>query len=270
MKSILLHAQNDSGFEARLQSALDITRATQGHLTCLNVTPASSYLAAEPSGGMFIMADIVKALQEQERKTCAFVEARLCKEDVSWSYESRTADIHFGLVDSGALSDLIVMSHPSASKGTQTVDSIIGDVLVDSRTPVLVVPEQRTSFKTNGSAIVAWNDSFEAANALRSAVPLLKMASKVTIVTVEKSADNGEPVLAPAEYLSRHGIHAELRTETQGTAPVVDALCKTVDFLDADYLVMGAYGHSRAREYWFGGVTREMLRAAPVPILFGR
>jgi nucleotide-binding universal stress UspA family protein len=270
MKSLLLHAQNDSGFEARLQAALDIARATQGHLSCLHVTPTSAYVATEPFGGMFIMQDIMKMLDEQEQEVRKLVETRLAKEDVSWDYEALNTDIRYGLVDRGSLSDLIVMSHPPHRKDAPVIDGIIGDVIVDSRTPVLVVPEGMQAFKVKGSAVVAWNDSFEAANALRAAVPLLKLAEKVTIVTIGTGKQTQEPSPAPAEYLSRQGIHAEIHNEAAGQTSVQEALKVALDWLDADYLVMGAYGHSRAREYWFGGVTRSMLHEPPVPILFGR
>ncbi len=270
MKSILLHAQNDSGFEIRLQTALDIARATQGHITCLHVTPTRAYVATEPFGGMFIMRDIVKMLDEQEQVVRALVETRLAKEDVSWDYEALTTDIHYGLVDRGSLSDLIIMSQPPHRKDAPVVDGVIGDVIVDSRTPVLVVPEEAPMFKMGGSAVVAWNDSFEAANALRAAVPLLKLAEKVTILTVDKGKQEQEPSLAPAEYLSRHGIHAEVHSQSADKASIEETLKLALDWLNADYLVMGAYGHSRAREYWFGGVTRSMLREPTVPILFGR
>ncbi len=270
MKSLLLQAQNDSGFESRLQVALDIARATQGHLTCLHVTPTSAYVATEPFGGMFIMQDIIKMLDEQEQEMRKLFETRLAREDVSWDYEALTTDIHYGLVDRGSLSDLIIMSHPPHRKDAPVIDGIIGDVIVDSRTPVLVVPEGTQTFKAAGSAVIAWNDSFEAANALRASIPLLKLAEKVTIVTVEKGKQQQEPSLAPAEYLSRHGIHAELHNETADQAPIQESLKLALDWLNADYLVMGAYGHSRAREYWFGGVTRSMLHEPPIPILFGR
>jgi nucleotide-binding universal stress UspA family protein len=270
MKSLLLYAQNDSGLEARMQAALDIARATQGHLTCLHVTPTSAYVATEPFGGMFIMQDIMTMLDEQERTVRKLVEAKLAKEDVSWDYEALTTDIHYGLVDRGSLSDLIIMSHPPHRKDAPVIYGIIGDVIVDSRTPVLVVPETTQAFKVGGAAVVAWNDSFEAANALRAAVPLLKLAEKVIIVMIEKGKQKQEPSLAPAEYLSRHGIHAEVHNETADQIPIQEALKLAVDWLNADYVVMGAYGHSRAREYWFGGVTRSMLHEPPVPILFGR
>lgn len=270
MKSLLLHAQNDSGFEARLQTALDIARATTGHLTCLHVTPSSAYVATEPFGGMFIMQDLMKMLDEQEQEMRKLIESRLAKEDVSWEYEALTTDIHYGLVDRGSLSDLIIMSHPSHGKDASVVDGVIGDVIVDSRTPVLVVPEAAHTFKVGGSAVIAWNDSFESANALRAAVPLLSLAEKVTILTVEMAKQEQEPSLAPAEYLSRHGIHAELHSQSVDGNSIEVALKLAVNALNADYLVMGAYGHSRAREYWFGGVTRSMLQESPVPIFFGR
>ena len=73
------------------------------------------------------------------------------------------------------------------------------------------------------------------------------------------------PVL---EYLSRHDIHAELTTVTEDRLTVEEALEAKATEIGADWIVMGAYGHSRMREIWFGGVTRYLLESARIPLFF--
>jgi nucleotide-binding universal stress UspA family protein len=268
MKSVLLHVQDDNGLEARLQAALSIVRATNGHLSCIHVTPVNAYVAFDGFGGVFVMGDIVKALDEHEAKMRTRIEERLAHEDVSWDYHQITADPSHALVSRGALNDLIVVGRGRHHE-TAAVPGIttIGDILHTTRTPMLIQPEKLDSFDPLGPAVVAWNGSFEAANAMRFALPLLKLASAVHILTVEDQKDTAFPSVAASQYLSRHGISSELHTQTADSKSVADTLIASVLMLKARYLVMGAYGHSRAREYLFGGVTRYMLKDCPVPLL---
>jgi nucleotide-binding universal stress UspA family protein len=267
MKSVLLHVQDDDGLEARLQAALSLVRATNGHLSCLHVTPINAYIAFDGFGGAFVIGDIMKALEDQETKMRKQIEERLSLEDVSWDYVQITAEPTHTLVSHGALNDLIVVGRGRHHETAALLGiTMIGDVLHATRTPLLIQPEKQESFDPLGPAVVAWNGSFEAANAMRFVLPLLKQASAVHIVTVEDQKDTAFPSVAASEYLSRHGIPTELHTQKADSKSVGEALIASAQMLKASYLVMGAYGHSRAREYLFGGVTRHMLKDCPVPL----
>jgi nucleotide-binding universal stress UspA family protein len=271
MKSVLLHVQDDDGLESRLQVALSIVRASSGHLSCLHITPINAYVAFDGFGGVFVMNDIMKALEEQETKMRTKIEGHLAREDVSWSYEQTTAEPTHSLVSHGTLADLIVVGR---SRHSQTAAypamAMFGDVLKASRTPMMVVPEGRAAFDPVGAAVIGWNGSFESANALRAALPLLKQASAVHIVSIDEDKDLDFPSLSASEYLSRHDVKTELHSESRGSRAVAEKLVATAHGLDASYLIMGGYGHSRAREYWFGGVTRSMLTQCPIPLILSR
>lgn len=88
----------------------------------------------------------------------------------------------------------------------------------------------------------------------------------MVIATVEEPHSGFLPPLDACEYLSRHGVKAELLAIERGKASTADALLTARDRTGAGYVVMGAYGHSRMREFVLGGVTREMLRGSPVPM----
>jgi nucleotide-binding universal stress UspA family protein len=198
----------------------------------------------------------------------ARIEAQLASEDIAWSYVRQTSDPVSALVEYGALADLIVVGRSQPSQGSAYRPlSIIGDVLNASHTPLLVCSQDHKRFDPLGPAVVAWNGSFEAANALRAALPLLKQASAVHIVTVDEDKDFDFPPLGASEYLSCHDIQSELVREGKGTLSVEERIVATAQGLGAAYLVMGAYGHTRAREFLFGGVTRSLLRECPLPII---
>jgi nucleotide-binding universal stress UspA family protein len=271
MKSVLLHVQDDDGLEARLQAALSLVRASGGHLSCLHVTPINAYVAFDGFGGVFVMNDIMKALEEQEAAMRSKIEGHLAREDVAWSYEQTSADPMHSLVSHAALADLIVLGRSRHSKtAAYPAMAMFGDILKASRTPILVYPEERKSFDPVGPAVVGWNGSFEAANALRAALPLLKQASVVHIVAIDEDKNLDFPSLDASEYLSRHSVTTELHSESKGSRTVAEKLAATAETLNASYLVMGGYGHSRAREYWFGGVTRSLLTQCPIPLILSR
>lgn len=271
MKSVLLHIQDDDGLEARMQAALAIARASGGHLTCMHVTQMSAFVGFEPFGGAYVSTELLNQLEAHETAMRGRIEAHMVREDVAWTYERQTSDPVSALVDHGALADLIVLgrSQNSRSPAYRPI-SIIGQMLNSSHTPLLVCSKDQKRFDPLGTAVVAWNGSFEAANALRAALPLLSQASAVHIVTVDEDKDFDFPPLGASEYLSRHGVHAEMIRESRGTQSVDERLVATAQSLGASYLVMGAYGHSRAREMLFGGVTRSLLKECALPLVLAR
>jgi nucleotide-binding universal stress UspA family protein len=271
VKSLLLHIQDDEGLEARLQVALAIARASSGHLACLQITPVNTFGGVEAFGAGYVMADIVKQFEAQEAALRARIESRLEKEDVAWSYEQRTALPSEALVNAGALADLIVAGRFAHTQSTvHRPGLILGDILQASHTPLLICSNDQKAFDPLGPAVVAWNGSFEAANALRAALPLLRQAAAVHIVTVDDGKHYDFPLLGASEYLSRHQVPSELVRESKGTLSVEDRIIATAQGLGASFLVMGAYGHSRAREFLFGGVTRSLLKDCPIPIVAAR
>ena len=119
-----------------------------------------------------------------------------------------------------------------------------------------------------GKAIVAWNGSPEASAAVRGALPMLKRAAEVILLSAEEPDTPWDiPPTGLAEFLSRHGIHSSAERVSVTSANVPQTMLREVADRQPDYLVMGAYGRSRASEWLLGGVTRQMLLELPVPVL---
>lgn len=267
MKSVLLYVNDDSGFDARYQAALDITRALDGHLHCLRPNPYKPQMAFDGVTGMSIMYDISKYANEVDLQLKSELKKRLTSEDVPWDYQEANAEPVRGLSRSSALTDVMVLSSCSGVKDNSLPLGILGDVIFSTNIPIVVQPDSIRKFEATGTAVVAWNGSFEAGNALRAAVPLLKLASDVHIVVVEEDKDHDLPPLDASEYLSRYRIKSKIHDLAADNSSVQAVLLSTVDALDASYMVMGAYGHSRAREFLFGGVTRNLFWDCPVPLV---
>jgi len=144
-------------------------------------------------------------------------------------------------------------------------------VVLGAGRPVLVVPYAGT-FKTVGQRVlVAWNAGREATRAVNDALPLLEGASKVTVLVVNPRPGlhgHGEiPGSDIALHLARHGVPAEASALKSDDVEIGALLLSQAADLDADLIVMGAYGHSRLRELVLGGASREILRSMTVPVL---
>lgn len=267
MKTILVHINDDNAAEARLQAALDLARAHNGHLMCVQVTPMIAFVATGDLGGAYAMTDVVDAVRQMETKLRADTEARLARENVPWSYEQFDGDPATTIVAQSSLADVVVLTRCVRPPLPGEPEPLAGDVAVHASTPVLAVPPELTSFNVCGRALVAWNGGPEAANALKAAMPMLRQAAAIDIVLVTDDAKETFPPTNACEYLSRHGVKAELHEVAYNGCTTSERILRSLSDIGSDYMVMGAYGHSRVREFLLGGVTRQMLRTCPVPIL---
>lgn len=269
MKSLLLHANQDSGLESRLQAALDVVRLFDGHLTCLHTTPYETFIAGDPFGGVYALPVVVDQLKRLEDEQRARLDGKLANEGVVWDWLQIDGPSLPAILDRSRLADLVVLSLATKGEGDdEPALSLEAGVAIHSRAPVLAVPRATNGLDARGPAMVAWNGSAEAAHALRFALPMLRHASEVHVVTVSEDC-TGFPADDGCRYLALHGIRAELREYPSGERSIGNALLDAAAKLGSRYIVMGAYGHSRLREAVLGGVTRQMMRESPVPLLLG-
>ncbi len=268
MKSVLLHVQDDDTLEQRLQAALAVARASGGHLSCIHVTPVSAYVAFDGFGGVFVMSEVIAALEEGEDAVRRKVEDHLAKEDVAWDYEQVTGDPVHVIVRRAALADILVTGRDS-HRGTsvKTPISLLGDLLQKARIPILLAATEGDPPDMKGTALIAWDGSYESANAVRQSLPLLKLAGDIRAIHIEKQDDGRFPSTALMEYLSRHDVSAELQVVARGRNTIGETIVDEARRIGAAYVVLGGYGHSRAGEAVFGGVTRSFLKDSPVPLI---
>ena len=263
MKNILVLMHDDKGQEARLQAALDVTRAVEGHLTCLDVTVMPAMVGDYYTGaGEAMLLDDERRREAANRKT---VEARLAHEQVSWNWTETTGAIALCLEDASALADLIVVSRELEDFPLPSMRAVAGEIVVKSGKPVLAVPEDSRGFDVNGRVLVCWDGSACAAAALRASVPLLQLAEAVTLLEVADGSIQS-PGEEAAAYLSRHGVTPTVMRRNVLTGKPADVILDEVRRIHADYIVMGGFSHLRFTEALFGGVTRRLLSDSPVPL----
>ena len=117
--------------------------------------------------------------------------------------------------------------------------------------------------------MVCWDGGRAAARAIADAMPLLKRAGRVEIVIVANERGKQDEIEGAdmGAHLSRHGLNVEVKRTMPGNTDVADVILSHAADADSDFIVMGGYGHSRLREFVFGGVTHKILRSMTVPVL---
>lgn len=161
------------------------------------------------------------------------------------------------------VADVCVIGREHYGGGNPTMPVIEG-ALFDSGRPVLIAPPHAPD-SVGGYVVIAWNRSAASARALAAALPFLDRAERVRLVYVDTGAKAGPSVQQAADYLKRYDIDAEAVTMAPERGSVASTLLTDAQY--ADLLVMGAYSHSRFRDVVLGGVTRDILQNATIPVL---
>jgi nucleotide-binding universal stress UspA family protein len=171
----------------------------------------------------------------------------------------------------GQTCDLVVVGQPIVEDASRVDDELLTGALFHSGRPCLMFPRWNSCRHWGSSVLIAWKDTPEAARAVHDAIPILRKATSVRIVTIQHGAHLDRALDRSSERLVRHlarfGVHARcsalLRDGQDGIS-----LLEHLQEWPTDFVVMGAFGHSRIRERILGGVTQTMLRHSPVPVLF--
>lgn len=159
------------------------------------------------------------------------------------------------------LSDMTVLPRQGRDDGTSpTLDA----VLFDSGRPLLLAPAEPVA-DLGSTVVVAWDRSREAVRAVAAALPLLRRAKRVIVMTAREAATAVEPSEL-CRYLAAHGLAARTWAFSPESGSLGDALLGEAAKAEADLLVMGGYGHSRLREMVLGGATRGILARATIPV----
>lgn len=265
MKNVLLLVHDDPGQEARLQTALDLVRALEGHLICLDVTEVP-ILYGEPFAISAAQTQLAAEMEARESANRARIEARLAGETVPWTWLDKVGAIVPSVEEAAKMADVIVVNRRLDSAAIQDMRAVAAELIVGSGRLVVAVPEQSRGLAAADPALVAWDGSNEATNALRAAVPLLALAGSVTILEIDDGSVE-TPAEEAAAYLSRHGIEPLVVRRTLARPTVADEIRAEAELRDAGYVVMGGFGRSRLAESLFGGISRDMLTDSPVPTL---
>ena len=274
-KSLLTVACSTEGVLGTVTAAAQIAQAMDAHLDtlALGVDRTQIGYSYVGSGAVMIAAAVDRAEGEAREAEAALNAA------IGAQSQTLRASVESVVTQLGALtdvvaararySDLVILPLPYG-KGRGVEDEAITEAaLFEGMSPVLVVPPAGMKSAEPKRIVLAWNQSREALVAARRAMPFLKRADIVQIVVVDPPThgpERSDPGGQLCQLLVRHGVRAEVSVLARTLPRISEVLARHVRDVDADLMVMGAYGHSRFREAILGGTTRDMLENAEVPV----
>lgn len=171
-------------------------------------------------------------------------------------FTSLPSPVWAGLAMEARLSEVVVFDQQAAC-GRGPLAEAFQQSVADEQRPVLVV---RDGFRIDATAVIAWDGGKESTRAARKAVPLLKKAARVVIAGAPDASSRSFDQGRLQAFLAARGVKAETRL-IEGTGDAGALLLEAARALAADLLVAGAFGHTRLREYIFGGTTRTLLNS---------
>jgi nucleotide-binding universal stress UspA family protein len=271
LKDLLVHVDNDPAWSSRVDVAVALAAKHEAHLTGLHLT-------REPRLPGYVDFQLSPDFLEEQRRHFEAL-ARQAEERFhdrarrrgirgEWRVETgdivRTTKVHARYADL-----TIVGQGRDLVNAPPDLAFLPEELVLGVGRPVLVVPRYGT-FETVGERVlIAWNGTREATRAVHDAIPLLKVARKVTVFSIDPGRDSDQRVPGAdiALHLARHGVSAEADHTAGLDIAVGDLLLSRAADLGADLIVMGAYGHTRVREMVLGGATRDVLHNMTVPVL---
>lgn len=283
--TILAVLDGGPGCDRSLLAGLALGRQFGSHVICLfNETDpqAAVPVLGEGMAGV-VVEQMIESLQNESAMRLANARAlfeRHCIADATVTVLSDQEAPPFGALSAsfrqvvgqepdqvaseGHLVDLLVLPFPDPDGGGVAVTTLDA-ALLDSGRPVFLVPagDHRVPCRV---VTLGWDGSREAAMAASAALPFLRRAEKVVILsggTDDDSMQTGPLV----RYLKAHGVAAQSQSFVPGPSGMGEDLIQQTLDLGGDLLVMGAYGHSRLREMLLGGATHEVLKTARIPVL---
>ena len=272
-QTIAIHLDSGPRCAARVALAIELGRRYEG--TLVGVAPTGlpdvtiSMNTAVPDA-IECVALSAAALRDGAEAAAAAFEQRCRDAGIAHRSSVVVGPVVDAVVRTARCSDLVVVAQ---SAGGWRVDGVPSDLpqqlVLQGGTPMLVVPPAGSFAAVGAKVLVAWKDTRECARAVRDALPFLDDADDVTLVELGELPLLGaaqSTIEAAAAWLRAHGVAVRvLRDPALGD--VGERLLSLAGELACDLIVAGAYGHSRLREWALGGVTRELLQNAAVPVL---
>jgi nucleotide-binding universal stress UspA family protein len=270
-KTILVHLNDSRRAEKVLEPAAELAVRFNAHLIGLHVcsaVPASPIPMASSALGSIVAAE----RRNSEAIAETFKRMTTGQPYVAEWQLQKVSHLNLAAVvmERGRAADLIVAGQTDPEWDLSPVMDFPEHLALESGRPVLVIPYAGRYPTIGRRVVVAWKSSRESARAVFDALPLLLGAETVHILEVKERPDDIS-TLAPdtsiAAALARHGMRPEVQTSIASEISIGDEILSRAADLDADLLVMGAYGHSRFRELVFGGTTRQIARHMTLPTL---
>ncbi len=272
-KNILLHLDHSSGCQNRLRTAFAFAHKYDALITGLFVVPdyvVPSYVEAQIS--VDLITDVTDKALTRARETLSKYENMAAEAGARMEAHVLEGQVIPILREHSKYADLLILGQDQPDDPDNASYGLADALLFEGACACMMVPHSGKLAVPGDRVLVTWNASRESARALREAMPILKSAE--TVVVLSSEPDDADAEIARghphadelAHFLDMHGIESISSGIADMDISASDAILGQAAEMDADLIVMGAYGHTRLREIILGGVTRDLLKQSTVPL----
>ena len=272
LKDIVVYVDSSEATKARVGFAVALAKEHGAHLIGIAFAPTALLPLYGADVGFADMSEVLESVKTQGAKALKAFEASAKAAGVSAEaslMQGMSEEFPHDFASAVRHADLAILGQPRDGDPLIGQYALVERCLFASGRPVIIVPAAPEKPALNGTIVAAWDGSAEAARAINDALTFLKPAARVVLVvgvTGAQDEEDGPQTDDMIAHLKRHGVMAEAMRVKAGEGDIGRLLLSTAKTLDADLMVMGAFHHSRWREFILGGVTLTVLEEATIPL----
>ena len=265
-KTILVHCDANPKVSHRLGVAVALAQQHGAHVIGVHVrpplmTPVFSD-GSVPTEALFTAYETAAKGNEAQASAAFGAAIKAAKLSTEWRVVEGLAEEV--LASQSRYADLLVLGQTDPDDAASLEPE---SVVLSSGRPALMVPHVGVTGEIGQTVLLCWNASRESARAATDALPLLRQAKTVMVLTIESEAGSDAGGADAAAWLARHGVKATVQRDIAPDVDVGGVILSRAADRSVDLIVMGLYGHSRLREMVLGGASRTLLRSMTVPVL---
>ncbi|MGH6734754.1 MAG: universal stress protein [Methyloceanibacter sp.] len=271
LNDIIVHVDGTEAAKARVAFAVDLAKAQGAHLIGVAFAPTGLLPLYGADVGFADMTGVLQGVKAQGEAALESFKARAAEAAVSAEgrlMQGMSEEFPHDLAYFARQVDLTILGQPRDGDPLIGQYALVERCLFASGRPVMIVPAAPPAIALDGTIIAAWDGSAEAARAFNDALMFFKPAKRVVLLV--GVMDGGERGAPPTDdmvaHLQRHGVKVDVMLVPAGEGDIGRVLLTQAKALGADMIVMGAFHHSRWREFILGGVTLTMLEEATIPL----
>jgi nucleotide-binding universal stress UspA family protein len=272
INDIIVYVDGADSTKPRIEFAAALAKDHGAHLIGVGFAPTALLPLYGADASFADMSDILQSVKSQGEAALHACKAHAEGQGLSIEVrlmQSVSDEFPRDFACSARHADITLLGQPRHGDPLIGQYALVERCLFASGRPVIVVPAAPAMIVRPKTIVVAWDGSAQAARACNDALTFLKQAERVVLlvgVPAEPGEDGEPPIDDMVAHLKRHGVTAEVVRVTLSGSDIGKLLLAKAKELHADMIVMGAFHHSRWREFILGGVTLTMLEEATIPL----
>ena len=272
LNDIAVYVDGTEATKARVTFAVALAKEQGAHLIGISFAPTALLPLYGADVGFADMTEVLQSVKSQSATALEAFKASAAAEGVNAEarlMQGMSEEFPHDFANAARHVDLAILGQPRDGDPLIGQYALVERCLFASGRPVIIVPASPEKLALKGTLVAAWDGSAEAARSINDALTFLRPAARVVLLVGVTTSDEEERAPLTDEmiaHLKRHGVKAEAMRVKLAEGDVGRLLLATAKELGADMMVMGAFHHSRWREFILGGVTLTVLEQATIPL----